>query len=103
MKNNDLIALQNKLFEAMEYLQDRDVEGEELVAEINRSMALNEIAKTAIANGALMLKCSNDLYGIPVDESLPLIPASPDDNPKIINRKRDGLIDIPKGKAKKNV
>jgi hypothetical protein len=98
MKNNDLIALQNKLFEAMEWLQDRDLKEDELKEEISRQLAFNEIAKTAVANAALMLKCSNDLYGVPVDQSVPLIPPSPDDNPKIINKKRDGLIDIPKGK-----
>jgi hypothetical protein len=45
-----------------------------------------------------MLKCSNDLYGLPTDPSVPLIPSSPADNPKIISGKRDSLIDIPKVK-----
>ena len=98
MKNNDLIALQNKLFEAMEWLQDRDIKGDDLAAEISRSMALNEIAKTVVANGALMLRCSNELYGMPIDSSVPLIPASPSENPKLITKKRDGFIDIPKAK-----
>jgi hypothetical protein len=38
---------------------------------------------------------------MPVDPDIPLIPPSPDDNPKILNKKRDGLIDIPKVKRAK--
>jgi len=71
-KMNDLIALQNKLFEAMEWIQDRSVKGANLTEEITRQLAFNELAKTAVANGALMGKLSNDLYDL--DESIPLIP-----------------------------
>lgn len=97
-KMNDLIALQNKLFEAMEWLQDREIEGDKLQEEIRRQLAFNDIAKSAIANGALMLKCSNDMYGLPVDPSVPLIPCSPDDDPKVLSGKRDSLISLPKGR-----
>jgi hypothetical protein len=95
---NQLIDLQNILFEQMEYLKDRDIKGADLTEEINRSMAIDQLARTAVANGALMAKCADILYGLPVSDQLPLIPASPSDTPKILSSKRDNLIDIPKRK-----
>ena len=94
-KNNNLVELQNKLFEAMEWLQDREVEGDKLDEEIKRQLAFNELAKTAVANAALILKCTNDLTGLPASDELPLIPPSPSDNPKYLTGKRDGFIDGP--------
>ena len=95
---NDLVCLQNKLFEAMENLQDHDFKGEELKEEISRQLAFGEMAKLAIANGALMLKCSNDIYGAPPDPSVPLIPPSPEEEPKVLTGDRRSLISLPKGK-----
>ncbi len=95
MKNN-LTDLQNHLFEMIEKLNDDSLKGDDLTMEISRSMAINELCKTAVANGALMLKCANDLYGIPVSSDLPLIPPSPSDSPKLVNGKKTALIDIPR-------
>ena len=96
MRNNDLTALQNKLFEAMEWLQDRDITGDDLDQEIKRNLAFNEIAKTAVTNGALMLKCADSISGLPVSGELPLIPLSPSKTPVIVSGDRKSLLAIPK-------
>ena len=78
MSNSDLIALNNKIFEAMEYIQDREIKGDNLREEIARQLAFNELAKTAVANSALIAKTTGALdqlvdYEVIV-ESLPLLP-----------------------------
>ena len=93
---NMLPDLQNHLFEMIEKLNDDSLVGEKLDQEIKRALALNEIAKTAVANGALMMKVADTLYGIPVSDKVPLIPPSPSDSPAIVNRKRDALLHIPR-------
>jgi hypothetical protein len=104
MKNNiDLIALQNKLFEAMEWIQDRELEGEKLQEEVNRQMAFNELAKSAIANGALIAKVasmSEEAGDIPDD--LPLIPLVKTKEPVITGKNRK-LIDFSKDKVASNI
>jgi hypothetical protein len=93
---NLLTDLQNHLFEMIETLNDPALTGDELDQEIKRALAVNEIAKTAVANGALMVKAADTLYGLPVSDQLPLIPPSPAETPVIIDSKRKGLISIPR-------
>jgi hypothetical protein len=95
---NTLIDLQNHLFMMIENLNDNKLVGDELNQEIKRSLALNELAKTAIANGALMIKAADTLHGLPVSDQLPLIPPSMVGNPKLTMPKKRVLVDIPKGK-----
>ena len=93
---NSLIDLQNHLFKRIEVLNDMDLSGENFDKEIKRSLALNEIVNTAVMNGALMVKAADTLYGLPVSNELPLIPASPGSKPVIVDGKRKSLIEIPK-------
>ena len=95
---NKLPDLQNDLFSMIEKLNDDDLTGEKLDEEIKRALAINEIAKTAVANGALMVKAADSLYGLPVSDELPLIPASPSEKPVIVDGKRKSLLEIPRGK-----
>ena len=94
---NTLVDLQNHLFLMIEALNDKELKGEYLKQEIERAIAINEVAKTAVANGALMVKAADTLYGLPVSDELPLIPQSPNDTFIMANNKRQ-LINIPKGK-----
>jgi len=95
---NTLVDLQNHLFMMIETLNDSELTGEKLDEEIKRSLAVNELAKTAVTNGALMVKAADSLYGLPVSDDLPLIPKSPADTPAIISGDRKSLITLPKGK-----
>jgi hypothetical protein len=94
---NLLTDLQNHLFEMIETLNDVELTGDNLDQEIKRALAVNELAKTAVTNGALMIKAADTLYGLPVSDALPLIPPSPAENPKIAGKKREGLLDMYKG------
>ena len=95
---NKLPDLQNHLFEMIEKLNDDKLVGEALDQEIKRALAINEMAKTAVANGALMVKAADTLYGLPVSEQLPLIPPSPAETPHILSGNRKAMFPIPKGK-----
>ena len=85
---NGLIDLQNHLFEMIETLNDNSLKGEKLDQEIKRSLAINELAKTAVSNGVLMVKAADTLYGLPVSDSLPLIPRSPAEKPHLLADKK---------------
>jgi hypothetical protein len=93
---NTLVHLQNHLFEMIETLNDQELKGEKLDEVIKRSLALNELAKTAVTNGALMVKAADSLYGLPVSDKLPLIPKSPAENPAILSGDRKSLISLKK-------
>jgi len=93
---NTLVHLQNHLFEMIETLNDQELKGEELDEVIKRSLALNELAKTAVTNGALMIKAADSLYGLPVSDDLPLIPKSPAENPAILSGDRKSLVSLKK-------
>jgi len=93
---NDLIALQNHLFSMIEKIKDDNLQGDSLKQEIERSLAVNELAKTAITNGALMVKSADTLYGLPVSDDLPLIPPSKAETPVIALPKKRQLVDMPK-------
>jgi hypothetical protein len=93
---NMLTDLRDHLFEEIEWLKDRDIKGEELDEQIKRSLAINELAKTAVTTAALIAKCADSLYGIPVSEELRLIPPSPSDSPAILSDDKKSLLSIPK-------
>jgi hypothetical protein len=92
---NKLSDLQNHLFEMMEALNDDELEGVKLEQVIKRSLAFNELAKTAVANGALMVKCVDTLYGLPVSDEVPLIPKI-EGEAFIVDGKRKSLLSIPR-------
>jgi hypothetical protein len=61
---NKLTDLQNHLFEMTESLNDGPLIDKDPDETIKRALALNELAKTVVANGALMAKCADLLYGM---------------------------------------
>lgn len=52
---NDLIALNNYLFEQIERITDDSVQGEELDDAIKKAEAVNNIAKTIVSNANVQL------------------------------------------------
>ena len=99
---NKLTDLQNHLFEMIEKLNDDTLTGEGLDQEIKRSLAINELAKTAVTNGALMVKAADTLYGIDTDmkldlELLPLIPGGKANQTFRMSKDKKTLLPIPKG------
>lgn len=52
---NSLGDLNNHLFAQLERLGDEELEGEKLVAEIDRAKAINQVAVQIISNGKLVL------------------------------------------------
>ena len=55
---NKLTDLHNHLFEELEWLGDRELNGEELTAEIRRADAMCKVAGQIIANGNLALSAA---------------------------------------------
>jgi hypothetical protein len=92
---NKLSDLQNHIFEMIETLNDVNLKGEKLETEIKRALALNELAKTAVTNGALMVKCVDVLYGIPVSDDIPLIPKANGDT-FLVSGNKKSLTQIPR-------
>jgi hypothetical protein len=92
---NMLPDLQNHLFEMIEKLNDDDLKGEELDEEIKRALAINEVAKTAVANGALIAKCVDNFHGVPISDKIPLIP-KPDGETFLVDNKRKTLTAVPR-------
>jgi hypothetical protein len=92
---NKLSDLQNHLFEMIETLNDNSLSDKELDKTIKRALALNELAKTAVANGALMAKCVDLLYGIPVSDEVPLIPKVEGET-FLVDNKKKSLISVPR-------
>jgi hypothetical protein len=92
---NKLTDLQTHLFEQMEWILDRDIKGEKLDEEIKRALAFNDLARTAVANGALMVKAIDSLYGIPVSDEVPLIPKA-DAETFLVDKKKQGLTAVPR-------
>ena len=76
MKNTQE-ALNNYLFECIERLNDEELQGEAFEREIQRSDAIQKVAKTIIENSALALKVKMhfDEYDIPGNVQIPLIGA----------------------------
>ena len=71
---NKLTDLNNHLFEELERLNDEDLKGDELTAEMERAKAVSDIAQAIINNGNLMLKAHKQYaeYGIEVPSILTL-------------------------------
>jgi hypothetical protein len=78
----------------IESLNDDSLSDKELDKTIKRALALNELAKTAVANGALMAKCADLLYGIPVSDEVPLIPKVESET-FLVDKKKKSLIAVP--------
>jgi hypothetical protein len=79
----------------MERIMDEDLEGEKMKQELERAIVFNDLARTAVANGALMSKCVDLLYGIPVSDDIPLLPKSQDDT-FLVDKKKRALIAVPR-------
>jgi len=71
--NNTLLDLQNHIFEKIKKLNDNELQGEEARAEVAKAMALDNLAKSAMANVALMAKYA-DHNGLDVE--IPVFPES---------------------------
>ncbi len=72
---NTLSDLNNYLFESIERLNDDSLDTEGLAKEIERSKAVQNIAKTIIDNGnlALQMKKHMDEYGQGENVEMPLL------------------------------
>lgn len=72
---NTLTDLNNYLFEQLERLQDDDLDDEGLEKEIQRSEAVQKVAKTIIDNGQLALQAKKhmDEYGAGDSVEIPLL------------------------------
>lgn len=71
MRNN-LTDLNNHLFEQIERLNDEELQGEALKEEINRSKAIENVAKQIINNGRLVLDSQKFVdERINVDNNMP--------------------------------
>jgi hypothetical protein len=93
---NDLVAMQNRIFAQFDKLAEMNLKGDELKLEIDKHLTLIEWAKTAVANGALMTKAADTLYGLPVSDELPLIPPSKGNPPVLAMSKKKLLTELPK-------
>lgn len=71
---NKLIDLNDHLFETLERLNDENLKGEALEAEMDRAKAIAGVAQTIINNGDLMLKAQKQYteYGMPTPSILTL-------------------------------
>lgn len=72
---NTLSDLNNHLFEALERLNDEELTGEKLDAEIRKSEAIQKVARTIIENGELALRAKKHLdeYGKGDEMELPML------------------------------
>lgn len=61
---NTLGDLNNHLFEQLERLNDEELSDEQLEKEINRSTAINNVAKQIISNGNLVLRAMKQQHEI---------------------------------------
>lgn len=59
---NTITDLNNYLFEEIERLTDDELSGEEFDKAVKRSKAVNDVAKTIVANGALALNAQKYLF-----------------------------------------
>jgi hypothetical protein len=98
---NKLTDLQNHIFASIEKVIDDDLTGDKLKEELDRGLVLNELFKTAIANGALIVKCVDVLYGIPVSDDIPLIPKSNGDT-FLVGNKTKQLTQMPRDDGAKS-
>jgi hypothetical protein len=73
MARNKLLDLNDHLFEAIEWLGDRDIKGEALNEEIRRSEAKCKVAQQIIANGNLVVNAIKTADGF-IDKKTKLPP-----------------------------
>ena len=92
---NKLPNLQNHLFEMIEKLNDDNLKGEALDEEIKRALAINDLARTAVSNGALMVKAIDALYGVPVSDEVPLIPKHEGET-FLVDDKKKQMLPVPR-------
>jgi len=72
MAKNTLSDLNNHLFAQLERLGEEDIDQEQLKIEVNRSKAMNSIAKNIIDNARVALEGVQLSYNaIPSNQSLP--------------------------------
>ncbi len=72
MANNTLLDLNNHLFLQLEKLGDDDLTPEQLQIEINRSKAINGVAKNIVDNAKTALEAAKFSYTqLPGGKSLP--------------------------------
>ncbi|MDC7124293.1 MAG: hypothetical protein PQJ46_01920 [Spirochaetales bacterium] len=72
---NKLTDLNNHLFMEIERLGDEDLQGENLVQEVNRAKAITSVASQIIANGQLILNATKLADELPSVEKYPLLKA----------------------------
>jgi hypothetical protein len=70
---NKLSDLNDHLFEAIEWLSDRDVKGEELREEISRANTICNVATQIISGGRLVLEASKVADELPGVKKHPLL------------------------------
>ena len=98
MKNTH-IHLNNLLFGQLEQILNQDFHGDELQEQIHRGLAANDLAKTIITNGALIVKAAEllSMNGYQADMSeFPILPMK-----KVSPEEREEWLDyLDKGKMK---
>jgi len=85
---NTLLDLQNHIFEKIEKLNDDELQGEEAKVEVAKAMALDNLAKSAINNAAIMAKFAADNN---LDVEIPIFPEAG----KITKNGRTKINEIP--------
>lgn len=58
MENQNLSALNGYLFEALDAVDNPDIKGDDLEAEITRAKTVSSLAQSIIANGNLALRAA---------------------------------------------
>lgn len=69
MTRNKLIDLNNHLFEQLENLSDRDISGEKLKEEMERSRAIVQVANSIVTVGQLALEGQKFIHESGRDEA----------------------------------
>ena len=96
---NKLNDLQNHIFEMIEdvkdMIDDENLTDEKLERKVKIHTIFNELARTAVSNGALMAKCVDLIYGIPVSDEVPLIPKAEGET-FLVDKKRKALLSVPR-------
>ncbi|CAM3776903.1 hypothetical protein [Litorimonas haliclonae] len=76
---NKLSDLNNHLFETLDFLNDRDIDGEKLETEIKRAKAITDVSDKIIQNANLQLNAAKLMatHGAGVSANLPMIEQKP--------------------------
>lgn len=73
MKNNNLSALNNILFEQIERVNEDDLSKEELDEAIKRAKVINNLSQTIVQNANVQLKAFMEFGGDATDDVLKII------------------------------